>query len=206
MVSPTVAAYGGLTVFLAVLFLGEVIRPVQWAGAVLATVGIVLAGVRFDGSIRGARLVSPGVLLAVVALVGFAFLIVGSAGPIRDVGWLPFTLVERTTNAALVWVLFVVMRVARPWGSDTLLDHPEPPNRSGLVLAVAAGLVDVTGLVAFNIGLEVSFAWLVGLASSFAPAVAVVVAVLVLGERPRPIQWFGLIAIGAGLLLVAAPA
>lgn len=205
VVSPTVAAYGGLTVLLAVVLLGEVIRPVQWAGAGLATVGIVLAGVHFDGSIRGARLVSPGVLLAVVALVGFAFLIVGSAGPIRDVGWLPFTLVERTTNAALVWVLFGVMRVARPWGSDTLLDHPEPASRAGLVLAIAAGLVDVTGLVAFNVGLEVSLAWLVGLASSFAPAVAVLVAVLFLGERPRPIQWAGLAAIGAGLILVAAP-
>jgi drug/metabolite transporter (DMT)-like permease len=206
VVSPTVAAYGGLTVILAVVLLGELIRPVQWAGAALATVGIVLAGVHFDGSIRHARLVSRGVLLAVVALIGFSFLIVGSAGPIRQVGWLPFTLVERVTNAALVWALFVVMRVARPRGSDTLLDHPDPPSRFGLVLAVAAGLVDVAGLVAFNIGLEVSFAWLVGLASSFAPAVAVLVAVLVLGERPRPIQWFGLIAIGAGLVLVAAPA
>ena len=39
VVSPTVAAYGGLTVLLAVLLLGEVIRPVQWAGAGLATAG-----------------------------------------------------------------------------------------------------------------------------------------------------------------------
>jgi drug/metabolite transporter (DMT)-like permease len=70
---------------------------------------------------------------------------------------------------------------------------------------VAAGLVDIAGLVAFNIGLEISLAWLVGLASSFAPAVAVLVAVLFLGERPRPIQWFGLLGIAAGLLLVAFP-
>ncbi len=205
VVSPTVAAYGGLTVILAVLLLGEVIRPVQWLGAALATVGIVLAGVRFDGSLRNARLVSRGVLLAVVALVGFSFLIVGSAGPIRQVGWLPFTLVERVANAFFVGSLLLVMRLARPRGSDTLLDHPEPASRFGLVLAIAAGLVDVTGLVAFNIGLEVSLAWLVGLASSFAPAVAVLVAVLFLGERPRTIQWLGLAVIAAGLLLVAAP-
>jgi len=53
--------------------------------------------------------------------------------------------------------------------------------------------------------LQVSLAWLVGLASSFAPVVAVLVAVGFLGERLRPIQWLGLLAIVAGLALVTLP-
>ena len=45
---------------LAVLLRGESLLPAQAMGAVLATVGVVLAGVVFDGSLRGARLVGPG--------------------------------------------------------------------------------------------------------------------------------------------------
>jgi drug/metabolite transporter (DMT)-like permease len=59
------------------------------------------------------------------------------------------------------------------------------------------------GLVSFGIGLERAETWLVGLASSFGPAVAVLVAVAFLGERLRPTQWLGLVAIGVGLGAVA---
>ena len=44
VVSPVVVAYGGTTVILAVWLRGESLLPVQAVGAVLATVGVVLAG------------------------------------------------------------------------------------------------------------------------------------------------------------------
>jgi drug/metabolite transporter (DMT)-like permease len=205
VVSPTVAAYGGLVVVLAVVVLGETIRPAQWLGAGLATVGIVFAGFHFKESIRGSRPVSRGVLLAVVALVCFAVLIVGSSGPIRQFGWLQITFVERLANNAAVWLLLLVTRTLRPHGSETLLDHSEASTRAGFSIVLLAGLLDVGGLIALAIGLQVSLAWLVGLASSFAPVVAVLVAVGFLGERLRPIQWIGLLAIVAGLALVTLP-
>ena len=67
------------------------------------------------------------------------------------------------------------------------------------------GVLDVGGFIAYAVGLEVSLAWIVGLASSFGPAVAVMVAVGFLGERLRPIQWLGLVAIAVGLVLIALP-
>ena len=60
-----------------------------------------------------------------------------------------------------------------------------------------AGLLDVIGTVAFAIGLAVAPTWIVGLASSFGPAVAVIVAVALWGERLRPSQWLGLAGIAA---------
>jgi drug/metabolite transporter (DMT)-like permease len=36
---------------------------------------------------------------------------------------------------------------------------------------------------------------MVGLAASFGPAVTIMVAVAFLGERLRPVQWFGLLGI-----------
>jgi drug/metabolite transporter (DMT)-like permease len=205
VVSPTVAAYGGLVVVLAVVILGETIRPAQWLGAGFATVGIVLAGFHFNESIRGTRPVSRGVLLAVVALLCFAVLIVGSSGPIRQFGWLQVTFVQRVANSAAVWLLLLVTRTIRPRGSETLLYHAEASTRSGFGIVLLVGLLDVGGLIVFAIGLQVSLAWLVGLASSFAPVVAVLVAVGFLGERLRPIQWIGLLAIVAGLVLVVLP-
>jgi drug/metabolite transporter (DMT)-like permease len=43
------------------------------------------------------------------------------------------------------------------------------------------------------------------LASSFGPAVTIVVAVAFLGERLRPIQWLGLAGVLAGVVAIGLP-
>jgi uncharacterized membrane protein len=57
--------------------------------------------------------------------------------------------------------------------------------------------------VSYTIGLEVAPTWLVGLASSFGPALVVLVAVAFLGERLRPSQWLGLGMLASGLVVLA---
>ena len=103
VVSPVVAAYGGLTVVLAVLVRGESLAPLQALGAAIATAGVVLTGLVSDRGWRGTRLVGRGVAFALVAMVSFAILTVGLAGPIRSAGWLPVLLVSRTANGATIW-------------------------------------------------------------------------------------------------------
>ena len=61
-----------------------------------------------------------------------------------------------------------------------------------------ASILDILGLVVFMYGLENAETWLVGLASSFGPAVTIIAAVAFLGERLRPIQWIGLTGVLAG--------
>jgi drug/metabolite transporter (DMT)-like permease len=79
VVSPIIIAYGGLTVILAVLFRGETLLPLQAAGAVLATAGVILTGVVFGRrSLRSARLVGPGVLIAFITIGLFALVTVSS--------------------------------------------------------------------------------------------------------------------------------
>ena len=72
VVSGMVAAYGGLTVVLAVLFRGESLTPLQALGATTATIGVILTGVAFGGGLRGIRFAGPGVVFAIVALILFA--------------------------------------------------------------------------------------------------------------------------------------
>jgi drug/metabolite transporter (DMT)-like permease len=202
VVSPIAAAYGGLTVVLAVLLAGERLTGIQALGAVIATGGVVLAGLVFDGGIRHARIVGRGVGFAVVALVLFAVMTMASAGPVRTAGWLPVIFVARLTSASVGLVLMGVA-FARPASLGPLLEAPQAPNRSAWVLAGAAGLLDALGLVSFSNGLAQSETWLVGLASSFGPAVAVLGGVILLRERLRPTQWLGLAGIAIGLGTVA---
>ncbi|HET9520100.1 MAG TPA: DMT family transporter [Candidatus Limnocylindrales bacterium] len=205
VVSPVVAAYGGLTVLLAVIVRGETLQPLQGLGAALATAGVVLTGIVFDGGWRGTRIVGRGVLFSVIAMLLFAVLTVGLAAPIEVAGWLPVLLASRLANAATIWVILAVVVLRRPRGSETLLATSAARSNRAILAAAAAGLLDIVGFVAFAIGLELAPTWIVGLASSFGPVVAVIVAVALWGERLRPTQWVGLAGILAGLVAVALP-
>ena len=201
VVSPVVSLYGGLTVVLSVLLLGEQLAPLQAVGVVVATSGVVLAAVAFDQGIRSARPVGPGVAYALIALVAFAAVTILLSGPIRAAGWLPIMLLSRIANASVAWVILGATRVARRRAA------PASPrrrlDRRVVGLLVAAGLLDTAGFVAFAVGLQVSETWLVGITSSFGPVVAVAVGVLMFGERPRRLQWLGLVFVAASIFLIA---
>lgn len=205
VVSPVVAAYGGLTVVLAVVLRGESLTAVQAVGAALATLGVILTGIVFEGGWRGTRVVGRGVLFSIVAMLLFAVLTVGMASPIDAAGWLPVLLISRIANAATIWTILAIVTLAKPRGAAVLLATAAPRSAAAVVAAGAAGVLDIVGFVAFAIGLAVAPTWIVGLASSFGPAVAVIVAVLLWGERLRPTQWIGLGGIALGLVVVALP-
>ncbi len=205
IVSGMVATYGGLTVVLAVLFRGESLTLVQAIGAAVSTIGVVLIAVAFDGGVRATRLAGPGVIFGVVALMLFAVMWVGLAEAIDHSGWLEIILVSRIVNAVVsVGSVWVVGAVAHP-RLDALVQRDVVSTRRSWWIVLVAGTLDMLGLVVYAIGLEVAETWLVGLASSFGPAVTILVAVAVLGERLRPIQWAGLVAIGAGMVAIALP-
>jgi drug/metabolite transporter (DMT)-like permease len=209
VVSGMVAAYGGLTVVLAVLFRGESLTPLQALGATVATVGVILTGVAFDGGLRGMRFAGPGVVFAVVALVLFAVMTIASDIVLERTGWVEVLLVSRSANAvASVLVLIVATTALRGPAAPLLQGEDADGGRADkrVVGAVAlAGFLDIVGLMSFAYGLEVADTWLVGLASSFGPAVTIVVAVAFLGERLKPIQWAGLAGVLVGMIAIGLP-
>ena len=82
---------------------------------------------------------------------------------------------------------------------------PRGPTRRIVGAIVVAAVLDVLGLIAFAIGLESAPTWMVGLAASFGPAVTILAAVAFLGERLKPIQWFGLLGVAAGMIAIGLP-
>ncbi len=220
VVSPVVSMYGGLTVVLSILLLGEHLAPLQVLGVMVATSGIVLAAVAFDGGLRRARPVGPGVAYALLALVAFAGVTIILSGPIRAAGWLPILVVARIANAGTVCVIFGTARLRRrpvfpttsgpapasgpaPQVARSTMEPTRSPDRRILGLVVAAGLLDIAGFIAFAVGLQISQTWLVGITSSFGPVVAVAIGVVAFGERPRPVQWLGLAFVLASVFLIA---
>jgi drug/metabolite transporter (DMT)-like permease len=205
VVSGMVAAYGGLTVVLAVVVRGESLTLTQALGAAIATIGVILTGVAFDGGLRATRFAGPGVIFAVVALVLFALMAITMDIALESADWLQVLLLSRlvTSAVSIAGVVGVAIASRRVTGSARAL-APVPKRRVGAMLVVA-GSLDVTGLVAFAVGLSSAPTWMVGLASSFGPAVTILVAVALLGERLRPIQWLGLAGVAIGMVAIGLP-
>jgi drug/metabolite transporter (DMT)-like permease len=205
VVSGMVAAYGGLTVVLSVVLRGESLTGVQALGATVATVGVILTGVAFDGGLRATRFAGPGVGFAVVALVLFALMAITMDVALETADWLQVLVVSR--------LVIVAVSVAAIGGlAVTGRRNPKRggPAGSWLTWRVAAmlgvaGALDASGLIAFAIGLANAPTWMVGLASSFGPAVTILVAVAVLGERLKPIQWLGLVGVAIGMVAIGLP-
>jgi len=204
VVSPVAVSYGGLSVILAVIVRGESLSALQAAGAVLATTGVMMTAVILeDGSWRSARIVGPGVAMALLTVVLFGLLGVLLAGPIRDHGWLPILLGSRFGNLGAGVVLFVVAMVSGSGRFRTILDPGHAVTREIVALLVIAGVCDTAAFSVFAIGLEQAPVWIVTLASSFGPVLVVLFAIVQLGERLRPVQWMGLAALAGGLGVLA---
>jgi drug/metabolite transporter (DMT)-like permease len=113
--------------------------------------------------------------------------------------------VSRIVNASLTLGVLWLAMARRHARFRPVMDAPLPATRRAFAIVLVGGLLDVAGLAALAIGLERAPTWLVGLASSFGPAVTIVVAVAFLGERLRGIQWLGLVGIAIGLVAIALP-
>jgi len=205
VVSGMVAAYGGLTVVLAVVIRSETLTPLQALGAAVATVGVVMTGVAFDSGWRRSHFAGPGVVFAVVSLVLFAVMTVGLAEAMETSSWLPVITMSRIVNAVLTSAVVAVAVLSRHRIFGPIILASDSPTWWAWALVVVGGILDAAGLVSLSIGLAGAPTWLVGLASSFGPAVTILAAVALLGERLRPIQWVGLAGIAVGLVAIALP-
>ena len=205
VVSGVVAAYGGLTVVLSVVIRGETLTTVQAFGAAVATVGVILTGVAFEGGLRGTRFAGPGVAFAVVALVMFAAMSIVTDIALDTIDWLPLMIMARGFNAILSVAILVVLARRGGRSAERPADAPSWSQAKIALAIVVAATLDVLGLISFVIGLETAPTWMVGLASSFGPAVTIIAAVAFLGERLKPVQWAGLGGILVGMIAIGLP-
>ena len=177
MVTSAASAWIAVTVAVTVLFFGEHITPTQ---AVL--MGAVLAGILMLSAQPSTRSGgSGGLLWGLGAMVGLglalAFLdrVTEASNPmvavlvVRALSIIPAYLFTRARGE--------VIRAPRGWDGKRLL--------------LAAALLDSGGYVTYNLGIDVAPVAVVAPITAAHPVMTTALAIVLLRERPRPLQWAG---------------
>ena len=178
------------------LVLGERPGVLQWAGIMVALVGIVLVAREETPAERGEDVpggvpIAAGVGLALAAAVGFGgFLALMDFAAEPDP--LLATLVSRTASVA---VLVLVALVVRP---DMRV------GRSDGALMVMIGCFDLTANALYAVATTVGLLSVVSVLGSLYPVITVILAAVFLHERIGAVQRLGsVLAIGGALMLAA---
>ena len=192
LVSPISAAYSAVTIPLAVVFLGESLRGLLLAGALLTLVGVVLTSADLRRLPAEARRGFPGLrpALGCMVLFGVSAFLLGLFS--KDLGWLPTVAVVRTGSVLALLALLA----ARRGGTR---GRRRPAWVAG---AAGVGLADIVGVILFAWGMEVGLVSVVSVVSSTYMLVPVVAGITVFEERPAPNQAMGVAVVIAGLVLL----
>ncbi len=190
VVSSASSAWLAVTVIAAVVLFGERVSVGQ--GLLLA---VVLTGILTLSAQPTTRTgASSGLLYGLGATVGLgmalAFLdkVTEAAGPMLAV------LLVRTLSVVPTFLLITARNegVRLPkWGV-------------GLLLLGVAGLLDAGGFISFNLGVDAAPIALVAPIASAHPVATVALAVILIRERPRSLQWAGAVITVAGVIALSS--
>jgi drug/metabolite transporter (DMT)-like permease len=167
---------------------GERPSALQLGGVALALFGVVLVSREPGAEWR----LSAGVPLALVAALGFGgYFVFMDRASADDAYWA--VVVARGFSSA------IALAVAAAWGTLRV-------GRSNLPVLLAIGLFDVGANLALALALNEGYVSLVSVVASLYPVVTVLLAVVVLHERPARSQALGGTVALTGVGLIAAAA
>jgi uncharacterized membrane protein len=175
------------------LLSGDRPSALQAFGMALAACGVVLAAREAPAADPGARRAGRmSILLALVAAVGFGsfFAMLDRAEESADVAWV--LLVVRAVDVAVVGLVALARR------------PPLPRDRTALGALVVVGAFDLLANLLFAVAAGRGLLSVVGVLGSLYPAVTVVLARVLLHERPTRVQDAGVAITLAGVLAIAA--
>ncbi len=183
LVAPVVGAYPVLSVTVATLS-GDPVSVGSWLAVFMVMGGIAITS-RGQSGAHGDRRTA----LLWAALAALAFFATFSLGQHAAQGPETGAALLITRLAALFAVLvFVVWRRIPAW-----------PTRENIPLFVAMGALDTIALSAVMIAGNLPLAAYAAVASSVFGIVTIVLARVFLGEMMRPMQWFGVVLVFAGI-------
>jgi drug/metabolite transporter (DMT)-like permease len=176
IVSPVTGALSAMLPVAWGLSSGESIAPLQWIG-----IGIAITSVAMIASDRSdARLSSSVIVLSLVASLGFAAFFIALSQTSPDAGMWPLA-ASRIVTVPVAFALAATMGVASV-----------PAGRS-LKIVTVAGNGDMAANIAILIALQRGPLGVNSVLVSLYPAVTVIAAMVVLGERPTSVQRVGIV-------------
>jgi drug/metabolite transporter (DMT)-like permease len=192
LLSPIVSGYAAVTVVLAVVLLGERLSGAETAAILISFTGVALASSDLRQLFAIERLDAHGLLFALAAMVLLGAFVLGVSVRTDELGWLAPVFLARLGSTILV--ALTAIRGGR-WRF---------PVRTRRVLGALALLafLDTAGYASFNLGVERDDTAIVAAASAPYAIIPVVAGVLLLHERPTPLQWAGVGLVIVGLVLL----
>lgn len=193
IVSPVGASWAIIAVLIGFFFFSERVTPERGVGIMLAVLGIALASTSFS-ELRKARraVLMKGVNYALFAMLGwglmFSYLgpVIDSLGPVLPILYLKVI--------AIAYLLLL-----SPIKKKSLA----LPTKKVALLVFFVAVLDVIAFLGFNYGLQIELISIVSPTSAAFPAVTVLLAYVFLKERVELNQKIGILAIIAGLVLMA---
>jgi drug/metabolite transporter (DMT)-like permease len=200
IVAPLSASYPVLTLLLS-FFTGERLTLARLAGIVVTIVGVVLVarGEQIPGDANPLDEKSHpgkknlGVGWALLSAVGFGvmFWLLG-VRVVPALGGPPSVWVIRLTSVCVTALMISLVR------------HPmSPPSKQDAPWILAVGLLDTSAYVFNNYGMQHEQVSVVSVLASLYGAVTVALAAILLREPISRLQWLGIVAIFAGVLLIS---
>ncbi len=199
ILSPLTAIVSALVPMVAGVIRGERLAPIGYVALGIALIAVVLVGfVPEKGAVRPS-LRALAMAVASGALIG-VFLIVIDLTP-NDSGVVPL-IANRAVNTTIMFAAVGILALVahrRPGARDSR------GWRTGLVLAIACGLVDASANALLLLGLRLGELTIQSVLTALYPAGTIVLAAIVLRERIAPVQIVGLVLalVAAALLSVA---
>jgi drug/metabolite transporter (DMT)-like permease len=188
-----IAASGVVVPFAVGLVQGDRLGAAQAIGVAVAIAGIVLASgpeLRAPGKSRAAS--ARPLLLAVVAAIGFGLVLIA-----LDHGARSSTLMTLVVMRSASVVLLIGVAAVTGWGQLRV-------GTRNLPLLVLIGGLDVGANAAFGYATHHGLLALVSVLSSLYPAVTVILARGIHGERLQRVQLAGVLGALAGVALIAS--
>ena len=200
IVAPLSASYPALTLLFSILT-GERLTLVRLAGIILTIVGVVLVAsgeeIPEDANLLDEKAhpgkQNLGVGWALLSAMGFGvmFWLLG----IRVVPALGAAPSVWTIRATSVCATLLVIMLAR--------HSMAPPSKKDVPWIIAVGLLDTSAYVFNNYGMQHEQVSVVSVLASLYGAVTVALAAILLREHISRLQWLGVTAIFAGVVLIS---
>jgi drug/metabolite transporter (DMT)-like permease len=192
LVAPIVSSYGVITLALAVLFSGEQPTQIAIGGALITVFGVILVSMIPPDRTGATQLSLRGIPAALGAMLSFGIYLWAIDLVIADTGVLLPVMTGKITDMLLAIGLLFVRR--RPFIR---------PSRGLWWRIIAVSTLNSIGFLAYNIGVTMADAAIVGPISSLASPVTILLAWLFFRERLSRIQWAGVTIILIGVILIS---
>jgi uncharacterized membrane protein len=162
----------------------------QAVGVAFAAVGVVLASREAEEGVAKGR-AAPGVLLALVAALGFAGYFIGT---------------DVAADGGVVWTIFMTRLAATPVLLVLVLAlrAPVAPGRDAGRVLLFIGTLDLAATGLYALATTEGLLAVVSVLAALYPVTTVLLARVVLGERLQRIQGVGVSAALVGVALIAA--